>query len=147
MSRRAAGWLLESAGDELGAVDRWIGETEESPADGTFSQTRTATYGESVRAAIESARRHAPSGVVLATSPAETERQRRARSELDAVLRHGFVPAPWFRFVDLGVDLQLVERSLRVDGWNYGGSATALVARYLAAALVAMIEASPPSPS
>ena len=99
---------------------------------------RPAPYADAMLAAIEAAHRLAH-GAVVAVSPADTTAQAENRQALTARLRSEAGPAPWLRFVDLGAEPQLRGDALRLDGWNYDGVGTTVVAERITPALLSLI--------
>ena len=106
------------------------------------SDTPSSDYPDALVRAVDAARRHAR-GVLLAFSVAETTQQRSARSAVQIALTRAFGSPPWLRIVDLDGDERLLDPAWRVDGWDYGSGAVALVAERLASALLSLVQALP----
>jgi hypothetical protein len=133
---RAVGAPLEYAGYALAAVDRGLAHL--AGAAGTPDALSPAAYAAAMTAAIDAAHRQAR-GVVVVLSPAETEQQRRnLAAVLGAVLAAHGTPS-WLRLVDLGDTPELLDRSLRLDDFSFGATATSIAARAIAPAFLSLI--------
>lgn len=140
MLRRGAGTMVESAGVVLGAADRLATRALISRRHQTPPQVDDSTaYAGAMMTAIDAAHRRAR-GVVVVTSPSERPEQVANARAFEIQRRKALVSADWFRFVDLGAEPALFDPALRVDGWNYGSTATALVAQRIAPAVLSLIE-------
>jgi len=140
--RRAAGAALERSAGALGAADRLLADLLPASRTGSVSSgsASNTSYGDAMMAAIDAAHRHAR-GVVVVLSPAETAGQSASRRDLRMRLDRVAAPASWLEVVDLDDVAELRDPSLRLDGWNYGSSATSLVANRIAPAVLTFIEA------
>ncbi len=125
---RAAGAVLEGAGDGLASIDRGIARIAgRHPA-----AHAAATYADQLQAAIDAAHRSAR-GVIVVLGPAESVEQRENRAAVEGI-KSQCAANRWCRFVDLGGVAKLLDPELRVDGWNYGGDATWAVAEAISPA-------------
>ncbi len=131
--RRVADSTIEALGAGLGAADRVAARPLARRDD------RPAPYADAMIAAIEAAHGHAH-GVVVAVSPADATEQAENLRALTARLRGTAGSAPWLRFVDLGAEARLRGDALRLDGWNYGGVGTTVVAEQITPALLSLID-------
>jgi hypothetical protein len=131
---RFAGAMVEGVGATLQAIDTSLARV--SP-ESKLTDYPTALV-RSVHAAHQRSR-----GVVLAFSVAETVAQRSARSAAQEALTRAFGSPAWLRVIDLDGDERLIDPVWRVDGWNYGGTAIALVAERLASELLLLVDVRP----
>jgi hypothetical protein len=136
--RRAGGAILEGAGTALGAADRMLARIVTSSASDASRQIDSASYVQSMTTAIDESHRRAR-GVVVVLSPAEKPEQVANARALDSRLKGELGSAAWLRIVDLGREAALSRADSRVDGWNFGGAATALVAERIAPAILSLI--------
>jgi hypothetical protein len=137
--RRAAGRTLEAVADGLGGADRVMARMLRSRnRDASPRDASAVTYADAMMTAIEAAHRRAR-GVVVAVSPSETPEQVANARALEIQLQKALASAAWLRFVDLSTETALYDDALRVDGWNYGGTATALVAERIAPAVLSLM--------
>jgi hypothetical protein len=137
--RRGAGSMLAGAGDLLGAADRFVARVLVSGSRETSPRVDSAvSYADAMMTAVDAAHRRAR-GVVVVTSPSETPEQVANARALEIPLQKALASTAWLRFVDLGTETPLYDHALRLDGWNYGGTATALVAERIAPAVLSLI--------
>jgi hypothetical protein len=130
--RRLAGSVLAATGSGLAAVDRAAARVLARPP------AASAPYADAMMAAIDAAHRHARS-VLVAVSVAETAEQVENRRALMARLPSVPGAAEWLRYVDLGTDPRLHGDRLRLDGWNYGGDGTTIVAEAMTPAFLSLM--------
>ena len=138
LMRRAGGAILEGAGHALGAADRIVGRTVASRSSDVSRPNDSASYAEAMMTSIDAAHRRARGGV-LVLSPAEKPEQVANARALDRRVTNELGAPPWLRIVDLGGETSLYDDSWRVDGWNFGGAGTALVAERIAPAVLSLI--------
>ena len=131
--RRGAGRALEAIGSGLAAADRFAARRLGS------SRKVDPSYASEMIAVVEAAHRHAHA-VVVAVSPAETAEQAENLRALTARLRTTIGANGWLRFINLGADARLRDRSLRLDGWDYGGEATTMVAEAMTPVFLSLVE-------
>ena len=137
--RRGAGSMLEGAGDVLGAADRFVARIVVSRSRETSPRVDgAASYADAMMTAVDTAHRRAR-GVVVVVSPSETPEQVANARALEIQLQKALASAAWLRFVDLRTETALYDDALRVDGWNYGGTGTALVAERMTPAVLSLI--------
>jgi hypothetical protein len=129
---RAAGTLLEGAGDVLASIDRGIARAAAAGHRPAPPAAATAPYAAQLQKAIDAAHQHAR-GVVIVVGPAESSEQRENRAAVESI-KARCATNRWCRFVDLGGITKLLDPDLRVDGWNYGGDATWAVAEAISPA-------------
>jgi hypothetical protein len=133
---RVVGAPLEYAGIVLEAADRGLAYA--AGAAGRHEDVPPSAYAAAMIDAIEAAHRQAK-GVVVALAPAETGRQARNRDALSSALGTLASPA-WLRVVDLQDVPALSDRSLRLDGFNFGATATSITAQAMAPAFLTLIQ-------
>jgi hypothetical protein len=136
-STRVIGAPLEYAGGVLEAADRGLASLS-GAADRDGGELEPAAYAKAMTGAIDAAHRQAR-GVVVALAPAETDRQARNRAALSGALGTLGSPA-WLRVVDLQNVPELSDRSLRLDGFNFGATATSIAAEAIAPAFLTLIQ-------
>lgn len=139
-SSRLLGAPLEYCGDALAFLDRALarvaGARERADAVGSGSLSSDA-YASSMMSAIAAAHARAR-GVVVALAPVDTDTQRRNFEALEARLR-GLHDAAWLRVVSLSDESDLYDPSLRLDGFSFGASATAVASQAIAPALLQLV--------
>jgi len=138
-ARRVGGAVLESAGGALGTADRLVAHAVTSDKGNAFRENDSTSYVQSMMTAIDAAHRHAR-GVIVVLSPAEKPEQVANARALAGRLKSELATASWLRVVDLAEETPLSNADSRVDGWNFGGAATALVATRIAPAVLSFIE-------
>jgi hypothetical protein len=137
--RRTGGAVLAAGGDTLGAADRMMARLVTSNRSEASRRDGPASYVNAMMTAIDAAHRRAR-GVVVVLSPAEKPEQVADARALDSRLKSELEASSWLRIVDLGQETPLSRADSRVDGWNFGGAATALVAERIARAVLSFIE-------
>ncbi|HXD74944.1 MAG TPA: hypothetical protein VN628_14445, partial [Vicinamibacterales bacterium] len=137
VATRLVGAPIEYAGMVLEAADRGLARLAGSPGSQRGDASPDA-YAKAMIEAIEAAHRQAR-GVVVALAPAETVRQTQNREALSIALGTLASPA-WLRVVDLQNVPELSDRSLRLDGFNLGATATSIAAEAMAPAFLTLIQ-------
>lgn len=113
---RAAGALLERAGEGLSALDGAM--THARPRrSGTGDPD---VYANQMLQAVDAALQHAR-GVVVVVSPAESAAQSANLAALLPRMKRRLAATRQLRFVDLAGVPALTDTSQRLDDWNYGG--------------------------
>ncbi len=131
--QRAAGAVVETLGDGLARADRMLARRAAArPAMAPDVYARQMS--QAVASALERSR-----GVVVAVSPAETPLQADNLAALRPRVAAMLAATPALRFVDLSSEPALVDRSQRLDDWNYGGDAVAAAARAITPAMLQLI--------
>ena len=133
--RRAAGASVELAGDALSTVDRRI-----APAPVSHRADDPERYGTELMHAIDLALTRAR-GVVVAVSPAESQVQVANAAAVLPQLDARAMTTPKLRVVNLAQEALLLDKSQRLDDWNYGGDAIAAAAKRIAPAVIDLIAA------
>ena len=133
-SSRLLGAPLEYCGDALAFLDRVLARVAGAVSNVAPS---SGSYASSMMSAIAEAHARAR-GVIVALAPIDTDAQRRNFEALDA--RLGEVrDAPWLRVVSLSDESDLYDPSLRLDGFSFGASATAVASQAIAPALLQLV--------
>ncbi len=133
-----ARWLgapLEYLGRGLAFADRLLARAIGHRA--ARAELSPDAYASSMMAAIAAAHVQAR-GVVVALAPIETALQRRNFDALSARLSD-LHDAGWLRVVSLSDEPELYDPSLRLDGFSFGASATAVASRAIAPALLQLV--------
>jgi hypothetical protein len=137
---RLLGAPLEYCGDALAFLDRVLarvaGAQESAHTDGRGARS-SGSYALSMMSAITAAHARAR-GVVVALGPIDTDAQRRNFEALDARLGE-LRDAQWLRVVSLSDESDLYDPSLRLDGFSFGASATAVASQAIAPALLQLV--------
>jgi hypothetical protein len=124
--------ILRAAGAMLGRADRALARPRrEREAD-------AHAYVAAMLRAVDVAAQHARS-VVVVLGPAESRLQSVNRAALRPALQRRLAASPRLRLVDLNGIPELADPRQRLDGWNYGGDATAVAARAIAPAVLELI--------
>jgi hypothetical protein len=127
--------ILKAAGAALGRVDLALARPPH------VRETDSRAYVAAMLHAIDVASQHARS-VVVVLSPAESRLQSVNRAALRPALQSRLAASPRLRLVDLSGIPELVDPQQRLDGWNYGGDATAVAARAIAPAVLELVSTS-----
>jgi hypothetical protein len=130
---RAAGAVVEFAGDTLSAIDRTAARPA-SPHQADNPERYATELMRAVDLALKMSR-----GVVVAVSPAEVPRQVANAATLLPRLRDRAAADMRLRLVDLADEPLLRDASQRLDGWNFGGDAIGATAKKIAPALIDLI--------
>ena len=130
---RAAGAVLEQAGEALSAIDRVAARPALPHRAGDPDQYATDMM-RVVDVALATSR-----GVVVAVSPAEVPFQVSNAAALLPRLKARSATTTRLRLVDLTDEPILLDASQRLDGWNVSGDAIGAVAKRIAPALIDLI--------
>ena len=133
--RRAAGAGLQLAGQLLSSGDRLIARTP-LPHRAENPERYATQLMQAVDLALTQAR-----GVVVAVSPVESRLQASNAVAVMPQLEARARTTRQFRLVNLAQEPLLVDRSQRLDEWNYGGDAIAAAAKRIAPSVIDLIAA------
>ena len=138
-SSRLFGAALEYCGDALASLDRGLARVAGARARADIGSATLSpdAYASSMMEALAAAHARAR-GVVVALAPVDTDAQRRDFEALDARLRQVH-DAPWLRVVSLSDESELYDPLLRLDGFSFGASATAVASQAIAPALLQLV--------
>jgi hypothetical protein len=132
-----AGTLVEAMGSAAASLDRLLAQA--SGAGRTWSgEGRPSAYADAMLEAVDAAHLHAR-GVIIAVSPIETDVQAANFQALNERIRSRLLTDRWLRWVDLGEVPELRQAALRLDGWNYGASASSLAGAKIGPAILDLI--------
>jgi hypothetical protein len=133
--RRAAGAGLQLAGQLLSSGDRLIARTP-LPHRAENPERYATQLMQAVDLALTQAR-----GVVVAVSPVESRLQASNAVAVMPQLEARARTTGRFRLVNLAQEPLLMDRSQRLDEWNYGGDAIAAAAKRIAPVVIDLIAA------
>jgi hypothetical protein len=137
-THRIVGDVLESSGAAAAAIDQVLARGVGTSRQSSSMFGKPTTYAQTLINAVDVALRRSH-GVVLVVSPAETKRQADNLAALRPSVDQREATQRRFRFVNLNNEPTLRDSALRFDGWNYGGDATAVVAKLVAPRLIELI--------
>jgi hypothetical protein len=129
---RAAGALLQAAGDGLSRLDRAMARPRAHHTDDPQH------YSLDLMRAVDAALAHTR-GVVIALAPAESARQAANLAAVWPLLEARRRTTPELRVLNLAGETMLTDMSQRLDDWNYGGDAIAAAAKAVTPAMLELI--------